>query len=189
MKRSSPTWWQKFVLSKKHHHQRMSLNCAPFWESLITTASFSQIFPQSCLLCMPFSSKTRNGIGVPSRKLPSNQLNVHCKQILHFDPKKPLVLTCNTSQYGLGAVLSHVMEDGKYIQDSKLSRTELLPNWTWGTRYCSRSEVPRLPIIMVDTSRYNQITNLCHICSMRRREMLSPRVQRWAVSLPLHHSV
>ena len=30
-----------------------------------------------------------------------------------YNESKPLVLACNESQYGLGTVLSHVMEDGK----------------------------------------------------------------------------
>ena len=32
--------------------------------------------------------------------------------LVHFDPAKPIVLACDASQYGLGAVLSHVMSDG-----------------------------------------------------------------------------
>ena len=32
--------------------------------------------------------------------------------LVHFDPKKRLVLACDASPYGIGAVLSHVMEDG-----------------------------------------------------------------------------
>ena len=32
--------------------------------------------------------------------------------LLHFDPNKPLVLACDTSPYGCGAVLSHQMPDG-----------------------------------------------------------------------------
>ena len=33
--------------------------------------------------------------------------------LVHFDPKLPLVLACDTSPYGIGAVLSHRMEDGQ----------------------------------------------------------------------------
>ena len=32
--------------------------------------------------------------------------------LVHFDGDKPLVLACDTSPYGVGAVLSHRMEDG-----------------------------------------------------------------------------
>ena len=31
--------------------------------------------------------------------------------LVHFDSLKPLILVCNASQYGIGAVLSHIFED------------------------------------------------------------------------------
>lgn len=35
------------------------------------------------------------------------------EQILcHYDPHKPVKLACDASPYGLGSVLSHVMDDG-----------------------------------------------------------------------------
>lgn len=32
--------------------------------------------------------------------------------LIHYDPKKELILTCDASQYGVGAVLSHIMPNG-----------------------------------------------------------------------------
>ena len=32
--------------------------------------------------------------------------------LIHFDGSKPLILACDASPYGVGAILSHLMEDG-----------------------------------------------------------------------------
>ena len=43
--------------------------------------------------------------------------------LVHFDPEKPLILACDASDYGVGAVLSHVMEDGQERPIAYTSRT------------------------------------------------------------------
>ena len=43
--------------------------------------------------------------------------------LVHYDPSKPIVVHCDTSPYGLGVVLSHVMDDGMERPVSYASRT------------------------------------------------------------------
>ena len=43
--------------------------------------------------------------------------------LVHYNVSKPLILACDVSQYGLGAVLSHTMEDGTERPVAYASRT------------------------------------------------------------------
>ena len=36
------------------------------------------------------------------------------KLLVHFDDQKPIVLACDASPFGIGAVLSHILDDGSY---------------------------------------------------------------------------
>ena len=46
------------------------------------------------------------------------------KQLLvHYDPAKKLVLSCDASSHGIGAVLSHVMGNGEERPIAFISRT------------------------------------------------------------------
>jgi len=43
--------------------------------------------------------------------------------LVHYDTAKPLVLACDASQYGIGAVLSHIMDDEQERPVAYVSRT------------------------------------------------------------------
>ena len=43
--------------------------------------------------------------------------------LVHYDLKKPLRLACDASAYGVGAVISHVMENGEERPIAFASRT------------------------------------------------------------------
>ncbi|XP_039761434.1 uncharacterized protein K02A2.6-like [Pararge aegeria] len=43
--------------------------------------------------------------------------------LIHYDVNKPVILTCDSSEYGVGAVLSHEMEDGTDRPVAMASRT------------------------------------------------------------------
>ena len=49
--------------------------------------------------------------------------------LVHFDPKRPIILTCDSSSYGIGAVLAHLFEDGSEkpiaFASRSLSKAEL----------------------------------------------------------------
>ncbi|XP_044139657.1 uncharacterized protein K02A2.6-like [Bufo gargarizans] len=53
----------------------------------------------------------------------SKELILSSRVLVHYDLKKPVILACDASPYGLGAVLSHVMPDGKERPISFASRS------------------------------------------------------------------
>ena len=53
----------------------------------------------------------------------SKELLLSSQVLVHFDPKLPIRLACDASDYGIGAVMSHVMPDGSEKPVGIFSRT------------------------------------------------------------------
>ena len=115
--------------------------------------------------------------------------------LVHYDESKPLVLACDASQYGLGAVLSHVMDDGKERPVAYASRT-LTPaeknysqiekeglaiifgakkfhNFLFGRHFSIESDHQPLSYLFNETKGVSQTA--------------SSRIQRWALTLSAYH--
>ena len=67
------------------------------------------------------------------RKKSRNHLKTQRRDLfVHFDAKREIILTCDTSQYGIGAVMSHIMDDG--TESELLSDRKRSP----GSNLCSK---------------------------------------------------
>ena len=110
--------------------------------------------------------------------------------LVHFDPKKELVLTCDASSIGLGAILSHVDEEGDHpIAYASRSLNQAEKNYSqldreglsivFGVKKFHKFLFGRQFIIITD---HKPLLGLFGE-SKSLPEHASPRVQRWAITL------
>ena len=111
--------------------------------------------------------------------------------LTHYDPSQPLVLACDASDYGIGAVLSHVVDDNQERPIAYISRT-----LSSAERHYSQLEKEALAIVFAVKKFHRYLLGRHFVIesdhqplktllgeSNRIPQMASSRIVRWAIIL------
>ena len=158
---------------------------------------YSKFFPQLATLLAPLhkllQKKTTWLWGPEQQKSfeEAKSLLTSSSLLVHFDPDRSLVLSCDASPYGVGAVLSHSLEDGSDQPIAYASRS-LAP----AEKKYAQVEKEALAIVFGIKKFHHYLFGreftvlsdhqpLQHIFSASRPvpTMASARIQRWALTL------
>lgn len=129
--------------------------------------------------------------------LASKQLLTSAEVLVHFDPELPLLLACDASSYGIGAVLSHQLPDGSERPIAFVSRS-----LTEVERKYSQIEREALACVFGVTRFHKYLFAKCFTLQTDHKPLLSlfnehrgvpsqasGRIQRWALLLAMYQYV
>ena len=135
-----------------------------------------------------WTAKQEEAFKASKRLLTSSQV------LVHFDPKLDIVLSCDASAYGIGAVLSHRMPDGSEKPVGFVSRT-----LSAAEKNYSQIEKEGLACVFSDKRfhsylyghSFTHITDHKPLLSLFNAQKAIPpqasaRIQRWALTLAMY---
>ena len=134
-------------------------------------------------------TRTKNAFTMIKQEITSPKL------LIHYDPQQKLLLSCDAHPYGIGAVISHVMDDGSEQPIDYASRSLSMTE-----RKYAQIEKEELTIVYGVKKLYQYLYGqqftivsdhrpLQHLFNESRAvpTMASARIQRWALTLSAYN--